>query len=133
MKAADLVYINDYQGLAMRTAKDMGSPQMNLIHAALGVTSDAGEFATAIKAHAVYGKPLDVVNCIEELGDVLWFVALACNTLGTDLHSVMAANIHKLEKRYPEKYSDAAAIERADKMQDPETENGIGFNSAYEG
>lgn len=35
----------------------------------------------------------------KELGDVCWFVANLCATTGTDLNSVMEANIAKLEDR----------------------------------
>lgn len=111
------IMISNYEEAAMRTAKDMGSVKMNLIHAALGLTSDAGEFATAIKASEIYNKPLDFENAIEELGDCLWFIALACKTLGTNMGEVMGANIEKLAKRYPDKYSDEAAIARADKSE----------------
>lgn len=107
--------INKYQEAAMRTAKDMGSQKMNLIHAAMGMSSDAGEFVDCIKKHAVYGKELDEINAIEEIGDVLWFCALAAQSLGITLEYVARKNIEKLQKRYPAKYTDAAAIARADK------------------
>ena len=118
--------LNEYEAAAMRTAKDMGSIESNLTHAALGVTSDAGEFATVVKRVVCYGKPIDSISkegkpetlrdvMIEELGDTLWFIVLAAQTLGTDLEAVAAANIAKLKLRYPAKYSDAAAEARADK------------------
>lgn len=107
--------LNDYQEAAMRTAKDMGSEKMNLIHAAMGMSSDAGEFVDCIKKHAIYGKALDVNNAIEEIGDVMWFCALAAHTLGISLEEIAQANIMKLMQRYPENYSDLAAITRADK------------------
>lgn len=112
--------IAEYQFLASRTAKDMGSTRENLIHAALGLASDSGEFVDAVKKHCIYGKELDVENCIEELGDILWFVSLACDTLGVSMEDVMTANIYKLSQRYPNKYTDQAAIARADKSGEPE-------------
>lgn len=111
---------NQYQMLAMRTAKDMGSFQMNLIHGALGISSDAGELVDAIKKHTIYGKELDIHNCVEEIGDCLWFLALLCYCLGTNMDLVMKANIEKLAIRYPDKYSDQAAIDRADKQGEVE-------------
>ena len=111
------VCTSDYEAAALRTAKDMGSVPMNLIHAAMGLSSDAGEFVDCIKKHTIYGKKLDRENAIEELGDVLWFVALACQNLECSMAQVMQANIDKLALRYPDVYSDEAAIARADKKE----------------
>ena len=104
-----------YQHQAMRTAKPM-EPADDLMHAALGLAGEAGEFADAIKKHLVYGRELDRENAIEELGDVLWFVALGCATLGVSMSDVAQKNIDKLRKRYPEKYEDALAHRRLDKV-----------------
>ena len=103
-----------YQLQAMRTAKPM-EPADDLMHAALGLSGEAGEFADAIKKHLVYGRELDRENAIEELGDVLWFVALGCNALGVSMADVAQGNIDKLRKRYPEKYDDELAYKRMDK------------------
>lgn len=88
-----------------------------ILHAALGVTSDGGEFADAVKASMIYGKPEDVINMVEELGDVLWFINLAIRTLGYTLEDVMLANIAKLEVRYSEGYSDAKALNRHKELE----------------
>jgi NTP pyrophosphatase (non-canonical NTP hydrolase) len=106
----------NYQELAMRTAKNMKCHKKELIHAALGIAGEAGEFVDAVKKHVIYDKPLDKENCIEELGDALWYVALACNALGVTIEEVQRRNIAKLKLRYPEKYTDEAAINRADKL-----------------
>jgi NTP pyrophosphatase (non-canonical NTP hydrolase) len=108
--------LNNYQQLADRTAKH-GDFNFDLMHAALGLTGEAGEFADCIKKHLVYGKELDRVNAKEELGDLLWFVALAATTLGVDLQTLAEENIEKLSKRYPEKYSDELAGKRLDKIE----------------
>lgn len=103
-----------YQLQSMRTAKPM-TPEDDLMHAALGLAGEAGEFADAIKKHLVYGRDLDRENAIEELGDVLWFVALGCTALGVSMSDVAQSNIDKLRKRYPEKYEDELAYKRLDK------------------
>ena len=106
-----------YQQLAMRTAKPM-DVQDDLLHAALGLTGEAGEFADCIKKHWAYAQPLDGQNAIEELGDLMWYVALACNALGVGMDEVAARNIEKLRKRYPAKYQDELAAFRADKQKE---------------
>ena len=103
-----------YQLQAMRTAKPM-TQEDDLMHAALGLAGEAGEFADAIKKHLVYGRDLDRENAIEELGDVLWFVALGCHALGVSMDDVAQGNIDKLRRRYPEKYDDELAYLRLDK------------------
>ena len=103
-----------YQQAAMRTAK-LKDFYFNLKHAQMGLSSESGEFADAIKKHLIYNKPLDIPNLIEEIGDILWFCALACETLGITLDEAMWLNIDKLRQRYPDAYTDADAQARADK------------------
>lgn len=83
-----------------------------LLHAGLGLCTEAGEFLDALKKHLFYGKPLDEVNLKEELGDLLWYMAIAMNALGTDFNLEMDRVIAKLRTRYPEKFSDEAALVR---------------------
>lgn len=92
---------NEYVTLAMRTKKELGQT-MNIAHAALLLGSEAGEVMSEVKRHVVYGKALDVHNIKEELGDILWGVALMCDSLGISLEDVMKGNIAKLEARYPD-------------------------------
>ncbi len=113
---------NKYLELSDRTCKHIGVegvvilPEMyDLLHATLGISGEAGELLDAVKKSFIYNKELDFVNAKEELGDILWYVALACRTLGVSFDEIMQMNIDKLTKRYPEKYTDAAAAERADK------------------
>ena len=88
----------------------------DLLHATLGITGEAGELADAVKKSVFYGKPLDLVNAKEELGDICWYIAQACRTLNFDLDDIMSENIAKLSKRYPEKYTDEHASLRLDKQ-----------------
>ena len=104
-----------YQQLAMRTAKPMDATD-DLMHAALGLSGEAGEFADCIKKHWVYGQPLDKANAAEEIGDILWYCALACNALDVQLADVAEMNIEKLRKRYPAQYQHDLAAFRADKQ-----------------
>ena len=105
----------EFQALAMRTANRMGR-EKDLIHAAMGLTSEAGEFMDAIKANFAYNKELDFQNLVEELGDILWFTALACNSLGIPMSVPAHQCIEKLRIRYPDQFTNEAAIARADKQ-----------------
>lgn len=100
-----------YDELVKRLTKDLGY-DMNMVHSALGATSEAGEFSDAIKAHIVYGRELDYINLVEEAGDAIFFLMIGMHQLGYDLQDVLRANMAKLNARYQEGYSDAAANNR---------------------
>ena len=108
--------LNNYQKQAIRTAKIEGF-KFNITHAAMGLAGEAGEFTDCIKKYVIYGQSLDRINAVEELGDILWFVALACESLGVDMQTIADLNIGKLAKRYPEKYTDLNAELRLDKNE----------------
>jgi NTP pyrophosphatase (non-canonical NTP hydrolase) len=83
-----------------------------LLHAAIGITTEAGEFFDPLKKYLYYGKLYDEVNLREELGDLLWYIAIACDALDTTVELEMARVIGKLQVRYPEKFSDYLALNR---------------------
>lgn len=83
-----------------------------LLHAAMGLDTESGEFMDALKRWVFYGKPYDPDNLKEEIGDILWYAAQACNALGIDMQDVMDSNIRKLKRRYPDKFSADKAINR---------------------
>lgn len=94
-----------------------------LLHAALGLSTEANEFADQLKKYLIYGKELDVTNLIEELGDLAWFINLACDELETSFEEIQEININKLKARYGEKYSDDKAINRDLKKEREALEN----------
>jgi len=190
--------LNQYQALAMRTAKIFPTLKENLIHAALGLGSEAGELALTV-ACAWMKLPFDPKNLPEEMGDACWYSAYLSDVMGwkfedlilepglaseiaselavavlgrnpvaltmlashyagevltvvkahaiygkeldheimkrqlslyvttlsllSDLHGfsfeevTLKHNVEKLQKRYPDKYSDADALARADKAE----------------
>jgi len=83
-----------------------------LLHAGIGIATESGEFLDALKKHIFYGKALDRTNLKEELGDLLWYIAIAMDELGTDFDEVQAVNIAKLTARYPDKFTLEAAEHR---------------------
>jgi NTP pyrophosphatase (non-canonical NTP hydrolase) len=110
-----------FQILANRTAKTLEFKE-NLRHVTYGLCGEAGEFADAIKKHDIYDQELNVENALEELGDVLWYVALGAEAFGVQMEDIADACIKKLQKRYPEKYSDDLAKRRLDKLNDASEE-----------
>ncbi len=91
--------------------------KLDLVHMAMGISGEAGELLDAIKKHAVYGKPLDRENVLEELGDLEFYMAGMRQILHMSRNDVLKYNVDKLSKRYPQgTYTDADANTRADKI-----------------
>lgn len=102
-----------YDALMERLRSNHG--QMRLMHAVMGLAGEVGEVTDAVKKSVLYNKPLDVENVKEEAGDILWYMALLLDQVGSSFEEVMQMNHDKLEKRYPGGFTEAAAIARADK------------------
>ena len=83
-----------------------------LIHASMGLVTEAAEFQDALKKSLFYGKPLDTTNLKEEMGDLLWYLALAMDALETDFDAEQDRVIRKLKARYPSKFDNELAENR---------------------
>lgn len=106
---------NMYQSLAMRTCRHTPGSQQCLIEGALGLNGEAGEVAEVIKKAIFAGHPMDKDKLIEELGDVLWYIAECAHGMKIPMEEIMEKNIRKLEKRYPaNSFSTQASLERRD-------------------
>lgn len=103
--------LNDYQKLAMRTNSNDNFVD-GVLNAALGLTGEAGEVADMIKKYVYHGHKLTTNELVKELGDVMWYIALMCDTLGISMDTVANTNIEKLKKRYPNGFSKEDSINR---------------------
>ena len=83
-----------------------------LTHYSLGLGTETGEVLDILKKRLAYGKPIDMVNLKEELGDLLWYVARLCGEFGFTFEELMETNIAKLKARYGEKFTEDAALNR---------------------
>ena len=84
----------------------------DLDHASRGLCTEAGELADITKRYFIYGKEIDQIHAIEEVGDLLWYASLACKALGVSMSEVMYKNIEKLKVRYPNLYNQSDALNR---------------------
>ena len=113
----------DYSHFVRRLSKpgqdilaEMTPERANLMHMAIGIAGEAGELLDAIKKHVVYGKPLDMTNVIEELGDMEFYQEGMRQAIGVSHNYILQQNANKLAVRYGSlQYSDQAAAARADK------------------
>lgn len=104
---------NEYQKLANRTAIDK---HMNVNYVALGLTGEAGEVAEEIKKSVYHGHGYNFNNLKEELGDVLWYVALACTVFGFEMEEIMQVNIDKISERYVDRFTVHESVNRKERL-----------------
>jgi NTP pyrophosphatase (non-canonical NTP hydrolase) len=97
-------------------AASLSAQDADAIHMIMGVCGEAGELLDSIKKAAIYRKPYDIENIVEELGDIEFYLCGLRNTFGLDRQVILARNVAKLQKRYPKGYSNEAAQARADKQ-----------------
>ena len=108
---------NQYDSVTQRLNEQKG---IRFLHASLGLLTEAGELADIIKKQLFYGKPIDLPNLIEELGDIEWYLAIFKSELALQLNStpaeiesrIRSININKLQLRYPDKFTESDAVNR---------------------
>lgn len=105
---------NEYQRQALRSALLDRPLDQQLLNAALGLAGEAGEITDLVKKVFFHGHDQDDAKLKEELGDLLWYVALACHSLNCQMSELMQGNIDKLLRRYPDKFNFDASRNRAE-------------------
>lgn len=132
---------NEYQNLAMRT-NDLESTgrlmkKMDMItkdffeqlragemtrnynlgdtlNACLGLSGEVGEFNDMVKKWVFHEQELDIDHAKKELGDIAWYLAMACDSFGWNLDEILQMNVDKLKARYPEGFDTDRANHRAE-------------------
>lgn len=108
-----------YAELALRTASPQGlATQASMLNnAALGLAGEAGEIADHVKKVMFHGHPLDDATrdkIGKEIGDILWYCAMAARGIDVGLGEIARMNVKKLKKRYPEGFSTDRSLNRPD-------------------
>lgn len=107
----------EYQELSEKTFayfkdRTLENKTIDLLHCAMGASTETGELLDAFKKHIFYQKPLDVVNIGEEIADVQWYLFNLCRLLNLDMEELLENNIKKLKQRYGDKFSEEKALVR---------------------
>ena len=128
---------NKYQKLAMRTNDGKVSDRLigkmqeydmkfsneqsdkesvdigGIFNACLGLSGEVGEFNDMIKKWVFHEKDLDMEHAKKEAGDILWYVAMLCESFGWNMGEIMQMNVDKLIARYPDGFDIDRANHRA--------------------
>lgn len=111
IKLAKLTDVPNYSNVISR-ASQLIYGKGELFHMMLGIASESGEVVDAIKKYLLYGKELDLVNLDEEMGDLLWYIAIYLSYRDKTFEEIMEKNIAKLKTRYPNKFTSEDALNR---------------------
>lgn len=109
--------LNEYQVAADRTSGDLSSWD-KIRNGCYGLNGEAGECIDILKKVEFQGHDFDPAKLLDELGDVLWYVAQTATGLGVTLEAVAQHNVDKLKKRYPDGFDSERSVHR------PEYERG---------
>jgi NTP pyrophosphatase (non-canonical NTP hydrolase) len=99
----------DFSAIAERLGQ---RSTIRVLHAAMGLCTEAAEALDACKKHVFYGKPLDLTNLFEESGDLMWYLGILLDELGSSFAQAMFANIEKLRARYEGRFDETKALDR---------------------
>lgn len=98
------------------TLANIDNPQ--LTHGILGIASEAGEivedFTVLMKGMNTANYNDARMNMFREMGDIDWFQELVAEAEEYTVTEVRENNINRLRKRFPNKFSEADAVNRAD-------------------
>lgn len=83
-----------------------GNTGIDVLHAVLGIATEAGELLEAIQIGLFGEDGFDLVNVAEEVGDVFWYQAILANAAGKSFEEIQATNIAKLRARFPNKFTE---------------------------
>lgn len=91
----------------------------DLVHGIIGMITESGELGEALLEALLKhirgdGAVLEIdrVNMVEEIGDQLWYIALALRALGSSFEDAMTRNLAKLSKRFPDNFKADSALNR---------------------
>ena len=104
--------LNEYQCKAARTSSKTLSRDGHLMNGCLGLAGEAGECCDLLKKNQFQDGREIREKMLDELGDVLWYIAESASALGYTLDEVADHNVKKLMNRYPEGFDAERSLHR---------------------
>jgi len=104
--------MDDIAGTALNAEEDVYDVDPRVFHAIIGIATESTELCEALYDTLLSDRDFDIVNLLEENGDINWYQAIMMDTLGGDWAKILDTNIAKLKERYPDKFTNEDAINR---------------------
>lgn len=99
---------DEYQQAALRTVNPALDARDRLLDASAGLAEEAGEVLGLVRKRVFQQRDTDASRLTEELGDVLWCLAVTAHSLGLTLNQIAEANQEKLSRRHPNGFGTGA-------------------------
>jgi len=104
--------MNRYETGDQEEALPLEEYQQTLVYMVYGMIGEAGELGEKVQETFNWGT--DRAGFKKELGDTSWYLVRMADELGLNMPDIFEANIAKLQKRYPEKFTPQGSVERRD-------------------
>ena len=108
-------------GKLLRSKDTTLSKKQELICAGLGLAGEGREVADIIKKYIFHKEGICREELLKEAGDVLWYLCLLVNNLGSSIEEVADMNYKKLLERYP----DGCKFNRGDDLEIDKIHEGL--------
>ena len=105
--------LDDYQRAALRTVNRALDDRDRLLDASAGLAEEAAEVLGLVRKQVFQQREVEAVRLVEELGDVLWCLAVTADALGISLTTVAEENQAKLARRHPDGFRAESEGQRA--------------------
>lgn len=105
--------LDDYQRAALRTVNPALSDRDRLLDATTGLAEESAEVLGLVRKRVFQQREIERAKLVDELGDVLWCLAVTADSLGISLDDVATANQSKLARRHPDGFRDPAEWSRS--------------------
>lgn len=92
-----------YQAEAVKTIQ----PGASYLYFAVKLMRESSEVAEPLITQLFHKKPASMEHLVEELGDLLWYIAGLAGSFDLSLDVIAAANIAKLRARHGQSYNPA--------------------------
>ena len=100
--------LDDYQQAALRTINPALADRDRLLDASAGLAEEAAEVLGLVRKRLFQGRTIDEAKLAEELGDVLWCLAVTAHELGISMSKIADGNQAKLLQRHPNGFQHTA-------------------------
>ena len=111
------ITLDEYQHMAQRTSRKDMNKYSHMMNAMLGLAGEAGECCDLVKKRFYQDNREIKDELIDELGDVMWYVAEGAAALGVTLNEIAIHNINKLMKRYPDGFDADKSLHREEYLK----------------